>query len=240
MQTQSTQPRLKTNGPRNPTTRLTATRFILNHSANICRYPFKPPPCFSSGSTRVMPRASRPARPSTLAFHLASLPLRTCVGGISCRSEELRECFTVAPALSPPMVETLIEISCSSPRFSTSCSGMWWALGWLREFMTREGRERKYSTLLADEVVRTFSHSSQKDSLSTAENGRIGGEKEELKVVGAWARGGGPRGPDQVWELWEQQAWCSQRVYHEVTGVGCTDRRAPCIPPASRRVGGLV
>ena len=55
----------------------------------------------------------------------------------------------------------------------------------------REGKERKHSTLLVDEVEGTFSHSSPKDSLSTVENGRIGGEKEELKIIGAWALGEG-------------------------------------------------
>ena len=70
----------------------------------------------------------RPARPSILAFHLASLPVRrTGVGAISdaARLEEFLEFSKVLPVGSLPERVLLTEDSFTSPRFSTSFSGIW-------------------------------------------------------------------------------------------------------------------
>ena len=65
------------------------------------------------------------------------------MGGISCWSEELEEFLVVFPELSLQKVVTLIEVSLSSPPFSTSFSGTCCPPGWLSGFMVREERERK-------------------------------------------------------------------------------------------------
>ena len=64
----STNPKLKSNGPRSPTARLFAVMFALNQRMAMCTYPNAEPAWRSSGITRVMPRASRPARLSIRVF----------------------------------------------------------------------------------------------------------------------------------------------------------------------------
>ncbi len=120
--TLSTQPKLKTNGPKKPTARLFTVTLTLNHSMHIWAYPMKEMSCFSSGSTRVIPRASRPARPSILSFHLFSLPLRTT--GVDDISGAPSEVFS--SELLPLNEETWMSASLSlnPPRFSTSSSGI--------------------------------------------------------------------------------------------------------------------
>lgn len=65
----SVNPRLKTSGPSKPTARLLIEMFALNHSSIIWIYPVVEGACLSSGGTRAMPRASKPARFSMRVFH---------------------------------------------------------------------------------------------------------------------------------------------------------------------------
>lgn len=62
----SVNPNWNSNGPRKPTARLFAVKFALNHNKLIWTYLVMLDSWRSSGSTRVMPLASRPAKDSIL------------------------------------------------------------------------------------------------------------------------------------------------------------------------------
>lgn len=72
----SVKPSPNSNGPSSPTARLLAEMFALNHNMAIWAYALPEAACRSSGKTRLIPRASRPARFSIRWFHVRS------VGGI--------------------------------------------------------------------------------------------------------------------------------------------------------------
>lgn len=61
-------PKFRSIGPSRPTPRLLREMFALSHSRKTCRSCAREAGCRSSGSTRLMPRASKPARPSIRAF----------------------------------------------------------------------------------------------------------------------------------------------------------------------------
>jgi hypothetical protein len=64
----SRKPRLNTSGPKRPTARLLTDTLALNHNRVTCRSAIAEAGWRSSGCTRVMPRASKPARPSMRSF----------------------------------------------------------------------------------------------------------------------------------------------------------------------------
>jgi len=111
----STNPKSNNRGPRRPTARLFATTFAPNQIMAICAYPRLDGACRSSGSTRTMPRASRPASASIRAFQLWNLD------GTGMRRGAVDEDSKV---LFSTELQLVVEMPSAAPDFSRSAGGI--------------------------------------------------------------------------------------------------------------------
>lgn len=110
----SVKPNPNSKGPRSPTARLLAEMLALNHNVAIWAYALPEAACRSSGKTRLIPRASRPARFSIRWFHVRS------VGGIGRGGAGSEATFSS---------EVLLEETWRVPG-DFSISTAWLATGW--------------------------------------------------------------------------------------------------------------